>query len=94
MPQPCTAVDESLRMLMEAWGSLLGKGMGITGPGDVGATPPAVLEGADAVFRAYVQAGLAAAAAAAHEEDDGQEEEGGAGAAALDDRLALAAAVV
>ena len=69
-------------MLLDAWGSLIGR------VGQFGC-PPELAQGAAAVFQAYLQAGLAATAAAAFDEDDGQEEEGKAGAAALDERLSL-----
>jgi hypothetical protein len=77
-----SAMEESLRMLLDAWGSLIGR------VGQFGC-PPELAQGAAAVFQAYLQAGLAATAAAAFDEDDGQEEEGKAGAAALDERLSL-----
>ena len=77
-----SVLEESLRMLLDAWGSLIGR------VGQFGC-PPELAQGAAAVFQAYLQAGLAATAAAAFDEDDGQEEEGKAGAAALDERLSL-----
>ena len=88
-------VDDCLKMLLEAWASLVNKGMGAPGGADtVGVVPVAVLEGAAKISQAYVFAGLKAAREGAHEEDDGHEEEGKAGAAALDARLELAAQVL
>jgi hypothetical protein len=87
-----SAAEDVLRMLMEAWGSLLSQAIQSPG-GHEAVTPPEIVNGAAQVFQAYLQAGLRAVAEAAFEEDDGQEEEGKAGAAALDERLALAAAV-
>tara|TARA_B110000977_G_scaffold121026_2_gene155714 strand:- start:1251 stop:3140 length:1890 start_codon:yes stop_codon:yes gene_type:complete len=100
-----SALDETLRMCMEAWGSLAersraGQEVGTYRSDTGGVDPenpfPGQVETSRAcasVFDAYLRAGLMAAAAAAHEEDDGQEEEGKAGAAALDERLSLAACV-
>ena len=88
-----TVTDDCLKMLLEAWASLVNKGM--SAPGGVEtAVPSAVLEGAANISHAYVVAGLKAAREGAHEEDDGHEEEGQAGAAALDARLELAAQVL
>ena len=80
------AMEESLRMLLDAWGSLIGR------VGQFGC-PPELANGAAAVFQAYLHGGLAAVAESAYDDDDGQEEEGKAGAAALDERLSLIAPI-
>lgn len=79
-------MEESLRMLLDAWGSLIGR------CGQFGC-PPELANGAAAVFQAYLHGGLAAVAESAYDDDDGQEEEGKAGAAALDERLSLVAPI-